>query len=248
MRSASTPWLTLFGNTLEAPYRIFAFPYTGAGPVAFSSWARGFIQHSVDLIGIHYPGRGARYKEPPISDMDTLISAMVPALLPYFDRPFRFFGHSMGALIAFETARALRAAGAPAPDSLFVSAFRAPHMPNLRAPLHQEPEDRLYQGLTRYGGTPAEILGSTELRNFFAPLIRADLRLHERYVYRPEPPLDVPIIALSGAHDEMVPPWLVNGWLHHSSDSFQSHVYDGGHFFINDHRDALIDLLCADIG
>src|SRR3546814_4585026 len=117
--------------------------------------------------------------------MTTLLDRLVAAIEPQLDRPFVFFGHSMGALVAFETARELRRRGLPAPIRLFVSGRRAPTVTDGEAPLHGLPDPALVSELDRrFGGLPTAIKAEPDLLAMFVPIIRADLTLLERHAFR----------------------------------------------------------------
>ena len=149
------------------------------------------------------PGRGVRLFDPPMADLDELVARLTRAVADLADRPFLFFGHSVGALMAFEVARQLRRAGRPVPVSLWVSGAEGPRTRLLRRQLHQLEEAELIEALREYNGTAQEMLDDRELMQLVLPGVRADFALSERYAYRPEPPLDLPIHVLLGESDEL---------------------------------------------
>jgi medium-chain acyl-[acyl-carrier-protein] hydrolase len=219
--------------------RLFCFPYAGGGASVFYPWARG-LPAGVEVCAVQLPGREARLREAPIADWDVLLARLSEALAPFMDRPFALYGHSLGAAVAFELARRLRRDGRPPPFHLFVSGHRAPHCPAEGPELHALPDDQLIAGLRRLSGTPEEVLQHAEILALLLPLLRADFALAERYEWRPEPPLPIPITAYSGADDEHVPVEGVEAWREHTSARFRHLTLPGGHFFPQQSRAQLL--------
>jgi medium-chain acyl-[acyl-carrier-protein] hydrolase len=160
-----------------------------------------------------------------------------------FDIPVVLFGHSMGALTAFELARELRRLGGPMPIRLIVSGRAAPHLPARRKPLYLLPDREFRTELKALGGTPAAVLDNDELMAAFLPTLRADFAAHETYEYAEEPPLDCPILAVAGAADTVASPDDVRAWERHTMAAFDARVLPGDHFFIQTERTLMLQLL-----
>lgn len=161
-----------------------------------------------------------------------MMRALSGALGPWMDKPFAFFGHSMGALIGFEFARHLRRHGRELPLHLFVSGFRAPQLRDPGPPMHDLPDAELIERLRGLKGTPEESLRDPELMGLFLPTVRADLKFCETYVYQDEPPLDCPISAYGGASDDRVSERELSAWAAQTSRAFSLRIFAGGHFYI----------------
>jgi medium-chain acyl-[acyl-carrier-protein] hydrolase len=159
------------------------------------------------------------------------------------DVPFAFFGHSMGALISFELARHLRRIHYPGPAQLFISAHRAPHLPDTNSSLHDLSDSALIDALSRLGGTPQVILQHTELMKVMLPILRADLTLCETYVYISEPPLDCPIAVFGGEQDSMVSTQELQEWRNQTRSAFTLHMLPGDHFFLHSRQNLLLGTL-----
>jgi medium-chain acyl-[acyl-carrier-protein] hydrolase len=159
------------------------------------------------------------------------------------DIPFAFFGHSMGALISFELARHLRRIHYPGPAQLFISAHRAPQLPDSNSPLHDLPDSALIDALSRLGGTPQAILQHTELMNVMLPILRADLTLCETYVYTAESPLDCPIAVFGGEQDSMVSTQELREWRYQTRSACTLHILPGDHFFLHSQQHLLLAAL-----
>jgi medium-chain acyl-[acyl-carrier-protein] hydrolase len=187
---------------------------------------------------IQLPGRFNRLSDPPRTALDDLVSLLLHELSGFCaELPFAFFGHSMGALIAFELTRALRRVQGPAPQQLFVSARRAPHLTDARTSLYDLPEPGFLLELQRMHGTRPEVFAHPELLRLALPILRADFQLCETYRYRSEAPLDCPVTAFAGRADAISPPALVEAWRRETHASFTLHTCAGDHFYIHGHAD-----------
>jgi medium-chain acyl-[acyl-carrier-protein] hydrolase len=180
---------------------------------------------------VQLPGREDRWREPPLTDLSALVLQLGNGLRGRFEPPFAFFGHSMGAFVAFELARHLRRERRPGPAMLIISAARAPQIPDPDPQTHRLPEDELLPDLRRLGGIPSEFLNHPDLIALLLPTLRADLAMCETYVYRDEPPLDCPISAYGGRQDAKIPPELLSPWRVQTTGAFQLRMFPGNHFF-----------------
>ncbi len=230
----------------NARLRLFCFPYAGGGASIFSPWVR-ILPPEVEVVAVQPPGRESRLSEKPYSDMTELVDAMHRELRPHFDKPFAFFGHSNGGLMAFELARTLRRAGGPMPLHLFGSGRPAPQLDLDEPPIHHLPHDEFIEELRRFAGTPEEILQNAEIMELIMPLLRADFALGETYVYTPEPPLDLPISAYGGVQDEEVSEEQVAAWREQTSGEFRMKMFPGGHFFLNEDRAVVLAELTREL-
>ncbi len=233
-------WLVEPQPQANAALRLFCFPYAGGGAAAFVPWRR-LLPPSVALHVVQLPGRESRLREPAYRRMGPLVDALTPALAPLIDRPYAFFGHSMGALIAFETARVLRRSGAQLPAALLISGRRAPHLPERTSPMHPLDDAAFVQAMTvRYNGIPRLILDEPELMEIFLPILRADVELFETYAPADEPALDCPIVAYGGAADPQAAPDELRAWQQETTAAFRLRLFPGDHFYLQPQREALV--------
>jgi medium-chain acyl-[acyl-carrier-protein] hydrolase len=175
------------------------------------------------------------------------VAAAAARLAPLLNKPFAFFGHSMGALISYELARHLRRTGAPLPAHLFVSGHGAPHLPDRNPPLHALPQAQFVEKLRELNGTPEEVLRHPELLELLIPILRADFAVCETYVHAPEPPLDCPISAFSGLGDEYVNREELEGWREQTTGRFSVRLFPGDHFYLNTARPYLLQALAREL-
>jgi len=220
---------------------MFGFPYAGGGTHVYQRWWPS-IPSDVEFCAISLPGRGTRIRDTPYSKSAVLVDALVRDMAPYLDKPYVFFGHSMGAIVSFELCRQLRASGYPLPLHLFVSGCHAPHLPDPH-PIHHLPEKEFLEELFALGGLPQEILDSKELMELILPGIRADFTLVETYSYVEGVPLECPITALGGADDPLVTQETLSAWRIHTSNTFDAKTFQGNHFFIDTSRELVLSLL-----
>ena len=231
-----------------AGLRVFCFPYAGLGPSVFRSWV-GEFPGNVEVCLMQPPGREGRWAEPPFVSVDQLATAASDALQPHLTLPYVFFGHSLGALVSFEVARTLRRQGAPMPQHLFVSAHRAPQMPNPHPEMRGLGDaDFVDQICRHYGGIPQAVLDNPDLMELMLPCLRADLTAFETYAYHSEDPLVCPISAFGGRADKRVSEEEVRGWRDQTRETFSVQMFDGGHFFLQSHRDELVAAIRREIG
>ncbi|NUQ96488.1 MAG: thioesterase [Streptomyces sp.] len=217
-------WLRGLGRReLTAQQRLFVFPHAGAGASAYR--LAPYLPDTVEVCTVQLPGRENRLAEPALTSLDDAVAALAPLVADHADLPYAFFGHSMGSLIAFETARRLRALGARLPDHLFLSGMRAPGLPD-RAPRHTLPDPELLATAEFDGVDP-------EVRELLLPLLRADLTLCETYTHRAEAPLACPLTVLAGSDDDSVNGRELASWREHTSAGFELLVFPGApHLYV----------------
>lgn len=235
----SNPWVGDLKPNPGAKLRLFCFPYAGGTSRVFRDWAAA-LDGWVEVCTIQLPGRGSRLPEPSFMSLPTLVSALAASIVPELDKPFAFFGHSMGALVGFELARLLRREYGLMPLHLLVSGRRAPQLP-LRDPvIYNLPEPEFLREISRLNGTPKEVMEHPELMQLMLPILRADFTVCETYDYVPEPPLGCPISAFGGLQDHRVTRQDLEAWGEHTTSSFSLRLLPGDHFFLNTARPLLL--------
>jgi medium-chain acyl-[acyl-carrier-protein] hydrolase len=212
--------------------RLFAFSYAGRGASLFFPW-RAALPDWIELMAVQLPGREGRIAEPAFARLDLSVAALLPEILPLLDRPFAFFGHSMGALLCYELARALRRQGAPMPLALALSGRRAPTVPNPDPPLHVLTDAAFVETMrSRYDGIPQIVLEQPDLMRLLLPTLRRDIEAIETHVYHPEPPLELPFLLYGGADDRQAPHDSLAAWRALTAAEAPMRQFPGGHFYL----------------
>jgi medium-chain acyl-[acyl-carrier-protein] hydrolase len=182
-----------------------------------------------------------------MTDLSRLVKEIAQGLQPQFDKPFVFFGHSLGALIAFELARETRRQFGLLPLHLFASARVAPQTNRPRRPIHGLPESEFIEEIRRLNGTPKEVFDVPELLELILPVLRADFALNETYTYSSEPPLACPITTFGGLNDDSTTPDGLAAWRGQTSSTFTLRMLPGDHFFINSSKALLLRMLHGEL-
>ncbi|MBP0020475.1 MAG: thioesterase [Cyanobacteria bacterium SBLK] len=235
------PWINCCTPNPRAQLRLFCFPYAGGNAAIFRDWHRE-LPSTLEVCPVELPGRSSRMREPLPRDMPSLIEALGEGLRPYVDRPYVLFGHSFGALVAFEFARYCRDRYDRQPHCLLVSGRQAPHFPD-PSPIHALPEEEFIQELKRLNGTPQEILENSDMMQLLVPILRGDLEIDETYEIKAEPPLEIPIAAFGGDRDPEASKIQLQAWSQHGKNDFSLQMFPGDHFFINTERSLLLQAL-----
>lgn len=226
--------------------RLFCFPHAGGGAYSFRAWPNG-LPREVEVCPVLLPGRETRMKEPAFSNVFPMIDELAPAMATYLDKPFALFGHSMGAVIAFELARRLRREHQLLPECLFVSARVAPHISLERQPIHTLPDAEFRKALVQLNGTPADVLQDDALMQLIMPLLRADFAIHEAYAYTEDKPLECPLFAFGGLQDQEASRDGIDAWKEHTAGHFTKRMLPGDHFFINTAQALFLQLLSQEL-
>lgn len=243
---SSSHWVAVHQPNPRAALRLFCLPNAGSGSMIFRPWVK-LLPQEYEVCAVRLPGRETRLLEPAYKRMEPLVEALVPGLLPFLDRPFALFGHSMGGKLAFEVARRLRAEYGLEPVHLFVSGTRGPRLPRKDRVLYDLPEAEFIEELRRLNGTPQEVLEHAELMSLMLPLLRADFELVQTYTYRPGPPLGCPLTACGGLRDADVTREHLAAWRHETTGPFTLRMFEGDHFFIHGERPQLLRLVAQEL-
>lgn len=232
-------WVQPVRRTEEPAVRLFCMPYAGGGATIFRSWAKE-LHEDIELCPIHLPGRDERMGEPLMRRVEPMAGAIAEAIMPLLDRPYALLGYSMGSLVAFEVARALRRRGAPSPARLFACARRAPHSTRRVPAIHHLDDAAFIEAVQTFNGLPEALLQNEELLAIFLPIMRADFEVLDHYVYTPEPPLDCPISVFGGDPDPTVHAGDLAAWGELTTAGARVTHFPGGHFFLRTARRALL--------
>ncbi|MFJ9679413.1 thioesterase II family protein [Streptomyces sp. NPDC101194] len=237
---AETPYLWR-ARRPDARHRLICFPHAGGGAGVFAEWAT-LLPAEIELAAVQLPGRQNRIAEEAATEAGPLVEAVAAELLPVMDGPVAFFGHSCGAMLAFEVARFLHAAGGPEPVHLFLSAQPSPEAFRERPKLHELSHEDFRAEMVNLGGIDEEIVEDVEILDALLPAVRADFAVWERHRVAPVPRLDVPFSVLAGRTDVRTPLDSLDGWRAYTSARFDTRLHPGGHFYF---LDASADVLAS---
>jgi surfactin synthase thioesterase subunit/glycosyltransferase involved in cell wall biosynthesis len=244
-RAPAAAWFPGVGN-IDGP-RLFCFPHAGGGTSLLGIGLGAGPAGDLPSVPVRLPGRESRHAEAPFERIEPLVMALATAIESYLDRPFAFFGHSMGAIVAFELARELRRRSRPLPRMVIASGARAPRYRLHHVPPPDPTDEELLADMRRLAGIPAGLLTDAAALNAVLPALRADTRLYRHYIYRPEPPLDCPIRAYGGCDDSNIAADQLEAWAGETTVSFAIRRFAGGHFYLQTGRDEVRSALMADL-
>ncbi|GHF62881.1 thioesterase [Streptomyces mashuensis] len=256
----SRTWFRRFGTGRRDGIRIVLFPHAGGSASAYLALSRTLTRTPAgtggvtadpadvpDVVAVQYPGRQDRHHEPAYDDIGALADRLTEEVMPLTDRPFAFFGHSMGAVLAYEVARRLEQRSAPTPERLFLSARSAPRA----TPREQDQvgsDEELLERMRRLGGTAAGIFDEPELLALAMPALRADYRAVGSYAWTPGAPLNIPFTVLVGDSDPVVTVEGARAWQGFSAARCEVRVFPGGHFYLDDHTPEVAELIERTLG
>lgn len=242
-RTAVDRWYYAFGPPPDrARMTLICLPCAGGGPAMYAPWAAD-LPGDVSLVAVRLPGREARIGEPAHATMEAFVVDFLPTLRRLAARPYALFGHSMGALMAYALMRDLPQ-DVPLPEALLLSAHRPPHLDLGRPPLAGKPKPEFLAAVRAMGGIPDEVWAYTELLDLLEPTMRADFALCETYPRGPAAHagsrLAMPVHVFGGREDETATPDSLERWADLCGDLRAITVRSGGHFYLRDHRPALL--------
>lgn len=220
---------------------LFCLPHAGAGPIVFREWST-LLDPRIDVVPVQYPGRPPRLAEPPETSLKRLAQRLAgPVAERAGEAPYALFGHSMGALVAYEVACLLTRLGRP-PVRLLVSGQTAPHLYRPTR-VHELSDEGLVGHITRLQGTPEDVLANPSLLELLLPVLRADFAACESYGYEEMPPLTADVTVLGGTDDPGVEPGLLDRWGDLTDGVCDVRIFPGGHFYLFDQLPTVMDLI-----
>jgi acyl transferase domain-containing protein/surfactin synthase thioesterase subunit len=256
-------WLIVVGPRAAPRLRLFCFPFAGGGSAVYRNWAQ-HLDPTIEVVAVEPPGRLGRIAESPIADMNEFVGELLPELEKLLDLPFAFFGHCLGALTLYETARRLIRTTTSRPDHLFVSGARPPDRIadqgafenrvmhdllklaefRINLPAYAQPDD-VFAELIRHFNIRAteQLLSDPELRGLMLPVVRAEFRMATTYEFVREPPWEIPITCFAAKGDPYVSRHHVLGWGRFTNSRLQVHIRDGAHFAVVDDAAFIHDVI-----
>jgi medium-chain acyl-[acyl-carrier-protein] hydrolase len=224
---------------------LFCIPYAGgSAKIIFNGWQQA-LPSSIKVIPLELAGHGVRIDEPFHGSIEATVADIVSAIKSSVTAaPYAIYGHSMGSLIAYELTKALNAAGLPAPKTVFLSGRKPPHNCSKPRNIHRYNDTLLLEEMKKLGGTPKVFFEVKELVKAFLPIFRNDYRILELYQFvEPIRPTSADIVFFHSDGDAVVEGPEVNEWAKYTTGLFTRKNFQGGHFFINDNRQAICDII-----
>ncbi len=231
-------WIQRFHPAPQSRIRLVCFPHAG-GSASFYSPMSASLSPGVEVLAVQYPGRQDRRADKPIGNIPELADRIFEVLQLHVDRPLAFFGHSMGAVVAFEVARRLEQKANTAPVVLFASSWRAPSKHRHEA-VHLRDDEGLVVELKSLNGTDVKLLDDEELLRMILPAVRSDFKALETYTFSPGPMLSCPISVFIGEADPKTTVDEARAWRQHGKGGFHIRIFPGGHFYLIAHQAAVI--------
>ncbi len=226
-------WLRVRRAVAQPRVRLLCLPYAGGSATVFGAWNN--LPADVEVCAAQLPGRQDRLGEPALTAVEPIVARLVDALGTRPAAPLAVYGHSFGALLAFELSLELQSAG-KAPIALIVGARPAPQLPPAREAIHHLPQHAFLRAIHVRYGTPLDVLEDPDLMPLIVPPLRADLKALETHRPAPGAKVDVPITALRGRRDQVVEVREMEAWQEVTTRTVNVHEIDAGHFFVDTHR------------
>ena len=246
MPTVESSWIVRPRPNPSATLRLFCVPYAGAGVAAFAAWA-DLLGPTIDLAIVRLPGRESRIREPFCPSAIEAAALAAGEMAAFTDLPCALFGHSMGAVVAFEIARRARQIDVPL-VMLGVSGWRGPSLPESLPRLAHLPVDEFARAIhERFGGVPQAVFDDRELLSLLIPTLRADVGLVEQYRYRSDRLLSCPIVSYGGESDAHATESDLRAWGRETSGAHHVRMFPGGHFFVQSARDQVLAHLKYDL-
>jgi medium-chain acyl-[acyl-carrier-protein] hydrolase len=235
-------WLKRFRPAAVGSRLLLCLPYAGGGASLFRPWAIDAAQ-GIEVCAFQLPGRENRIREAPLQDMGILVDNLCAVISAEVDEDFSMFGHSLGALVCFETVCELRRRGARLPEHLFVSACEAPHTRRSKDRSGHLDDAAFLERLRQLGGVSEQVLAHREILALLLPMLRADFRLAETYRFRHDDPLPIPVTAVAGRDDRLASPADLARWRELAGAGFELVTVPGDHFYVSSHHLDLLSLI-----
>ncbi|MEU5844938.1 thioesterase II family protein [Saccharopolyspora shandongensis] len=243
---ARNPWIRCFKSLPDCDTQLVCFPHAGGSASYYLSLAQR-LAPGTEVLPVQYPGRQERYKEPFCTSIHELADGIFAALSLRLTKPYAFFGHSMGSILAFEVARRFERSAGTGPSRIFASARRAPSTRDNRN-VHLRDDAGLVAEMRRLGGTDPGVLDDEDLVNMILPVVRADYRVIEAYSCPSGTSVRCPVTVLVGDRDPVVTTEQAAGWREHTTGGFDVVAYPGGHFYLAENVDKVAEDIAAALG
>jgi len=223
---------------------LFAFPYAGGNKYSYNN----FIAHlppNINMVTLEPPGRGARIREPLMTDIREMAHELFEKNRQRFQEPYIFFGHSMGSWLAYLVTHHIKNENADLPAQLFLTGAGNPASYRHATIKHRLNRADFFNHLIDLGGLPGEVVEDEDMQGYIEPILRADFKAVETYRHIPSGPLEVPVTVMIGSSEKNVTYEIAQEWKNETTKQFELIVFEGGHFFINDHIPEIVSVISS---
>ena len=238
--------IELLTKNQNASINLFCFHYGGGSNTSFYPWISK-IPNFVELIAVELPGRGRNMSQPLLTNVHDIVKLMTEEIKHYLDKPCIFFGYSVGSLICFELAKAMRKQNLQLPLHLILAGSMAPQTLHKRRRICHLDDVAFSEELKIYNGIPKEVLNEPSLMEMFLPIIRSDISIIENYNYSQNKPLDCNITTITGKNDPTVTIEDAQAWADHAMLSHNHYTLEGDHFFVKTKLQEVINIVLQTI-
>jgi len=241
--AARNPWIRNFNPAPNARTRLLCFPHAG-GSASYFFPLSSALAPEFDVYAVQYPGRQDRYTEPLIEDIDDMADQAYEALEPLIDAPVALFGHSMGAVLAFEVARRIETLGGRSPVLVFASGSRAPsRYGDEQGADGPQGDEGLLEVMRDLGGTDPRVLNDPDMLATFLPAFGSDYRALQKYHRGTEVAINAPVVVMTATDDPKTSVADARAWLEHTSGGGEVHTFEGGHFYLEKQPQRVIEVI-----
>lgn len=241
-------WFTTLKQSPNSRLILVLFHYAGGNSNIYRELVKR-IRSPAHIVAMDLPGRGSRFTEPLIDDLDRAADEIKIALqqerVTTVESDMVFFGHSVGAKLALAVTQRLERSGEPSPKHLIASASRAPHLPRIKPMVHDLPKSELLRELHKNGGTPEAVLADEDLLELVIPMIRSDFKMAEKYLHKDLTPVKCDLSVFGGDADSTVEHESLDAWSRHTRGRFEVQLFRGGHFYLHQNEQVLAEAIEA---
>jgi surfactin synthase thioesterase subunit len=234
-------WFKPIRVNSQAKVNLVCFPFAGSGASIFFPWEK-FLHSDFNIYAFQAPGREDRIGEDLIDNLELLVQKGSAELLKLANKPIILFGHSLGAVIAFEITKLIEKQGIE-PKCLIVSGRQPPHLSLKMPPISELSDQDLLKGLLDLEGTDREIVKHPELLEIILPIIRADFKIGEKYLLPIQDQINCPIIAIGANNDPWVKVDELSQWQKFTRQECQLKTISGDHFYVKNDFQEIVQLL-----
>lgn len=222
---------------------LICLPYAGGSEGIYINWTN-YLDNSIKIFPISLKGRGRRFYEDFYKNLDEAIDDIFSNIKNEIkDDEYSIYGHSMGALLAYELYYKIKENNLTEPKHIFFSGYGSPNINKSKDDIYKLSDEDFIKAIIELGGTPKEVFENKELLEIFIPVLRSDFKLLSKYSYtRREDKINCDISIFNGKEDSITEEEIL-GWIDLSNNQVDIYNFDGDHFFINDNIENIADVI-----